>query len=135
MADLATAVHKAVFAALAGITVTSEAGGTAAVAVYDHAPADAPYPYIVLSGQALADDSPLDGTLGLHSLYLGVWSQYRGQKQVLEMLHAIRNRLAGGLVLDAGEAALVRIVNQQSSRDADGITYQGSVTVQVTAGE
>lgn len=135
MADLSLELQKAIVSALQGMTAPSKSGaGTIAVGVHDDMPQDAPLPCVSLSGQAVADDDTLDGEQTRHTIYLTVWSDYRGQRQVLHIMGEIKARLHNAhLDLDDGEAISCRVPNRVSTPEPDGITYQGAVTVEIIA--
>ncbi|MEL6375052.1 MAG: DUF3168 domain-containing protein [Pseudomonadota bacterium] len=135
MADLTWAVQKAVHGALAGITAPGrEEGAPVACPTYDHQPENAPFPFIVLSGQNVVPDDTLDADGSIHTLYLSIWSQYRGQRQVLAIMASIADRLHNArLLLDVGCALSCRVRNRLTSREPDDITYQGAMTIQIIA--
>ncbi len=137
MADLELAVQKAVIGALAGMTAPGiVAGSTANVPVYDHQPENAAFPFVAISGQVTAADDAYDATMEQHTIYLAVWSMYRGQRQVASILREMRTRLHRAvLTLEIGEFVMCRVTAQTINPEPDDISYQGSMTVVVTASE
>lgn len=134
MADIALAIQKAVIAKLAGITAPGAQGGTSDVPVYDHQPENAPFPFIVVSGQGVAPLDTLDSLYSQHTIYLSVWSLYRGQRQALAIMGVIFERLHDtALALEEGESLLCRVTSQLMNREPDDITYQGAMTITVIA--
>lgn len=134
MADPAHAIQKAIVAALAGITVVGDGGATVAVPVYDHPPQDAALPYIGLAGKAVASADTYDSELQIVSVYLAVWSNYRGQRHVDQIQGAIHARLhRARLVLEAGHAISCRVAARTLTEEPDGLTYQGAMTITVVA--
>jgi hypothetical protein len=134
VADPVHAVQKAIVAALAGISVVSDAGGSVAVPVYDHPPQDAALPYIGLAGKTIVQDDTYDGELQVISVYLSVWSNYRGQRQVDAIQGAIHARLhRAALALETGHAIQCRVASRTISEEPDGLTYQGAMTIEVMA--
>lgn len=131
MADLKSALQKAIVAAMADITAPSQDGGTEVdVAVYDHQPDNAPYPYVSLASQLVTASDGLDFTMGTHAIYLSIWSEYRGQRQINAIMSAIRDRLHHtNLPLDSGECLLVRVTSESTVGEPDGATYQGAMTI------
>lgn len=119
----ALAVQKAVYDALvAGLSVP----------VFDHVPQGQAAPFVALSAQDVADRDIYASRGWLHVLSLNVWSQHRGQKQVLDILAEIDAALHDvSLSLDTGEAVLARVADARSVLDADGMTYRGAVTLRV----
>ncbi|WP_127078361.1 DUF3168 domain-containing protein [Rhodomicrobium lacus] len=120
-------VHKALFDALTT--------ALAPVAVYDDAPQDVPFPFVEFQAhQTLphAPGAPLSGDFAQHTVWLGVWSSYRGKKEVLGIIASIREALHDKpLTLAAGAAVLCQITAEETRRDADGVTQMGAVTVRV----
>jgi hypothetical protein len=123
-------VHKAIFDALTAALTT--------VPVYDIAPEDAAFPFVDMSSQQAlpivsgAGGTPLSGEFAEHRVYLTVWSNYRGQAEVLginaQIYAALHNQK---LTLSAGNAVLCQIDAAESRLDADGLTHQGAVTVRL----
>lgn len=102
------------------------------VPAFDHVPDAQPFPFVQIASQQMlemdgADISGLD-----HHIYLSVWSEYRGQKEVLEILAAIRTGLHDKtLLLDHGAHVLCRVTEQRTERDADGMTYMGAAILRI----
>ena len=60
--------------------------------IYDSvAPQDSAYPYVVIGMETVSDagTNTLDGNI--YNLNIEVWSQYRGQKQIKEVMERIYN--------------------------------------------
>lgn len=124
MADTMLAVHQAVFDALEA--------GVAAATVHTHAPEGTAFPYVEIS-RHIADADDALSTDYLDSLiYLTVWSEYQGTKQVLEILAEIHTALHNvKLTLTTGASLLCRVVDRTTSMDTDGKTHMGQATVRV----
>jgi hypothetical protein len=61
---------------------------------------------------------------------LTIWSDYRGKKEVLDLIEAIRAALHRQRPASTDGAVLRTFVeNAEARRDVDGVTYMGSVTV------
>lgn len=123
-------VHKAV--------LDTFSASLAPIKVYDHVPADAAMPFVDLSAhQALPNppERPLNlDPVAVHTMFLTVWSDYRGQKQVLDILHRIDEALNNAsLTLEAGTAVLCQVSSLDCRLDADGATYQGAATLRLLA--
>lgn len=123
-------LQVAVFQALNG-KLTGASGQN--VPVYDGiAPQGSKYPYVILDGQAMTPDDPLASRRDLRFVYLSVWSTYRGQMEVhqilgqaYELLHEERLPMADGCRM-----VRIRVTRQQTSRDADEATYMGTLTLE-----
>lgn len=124
MADPSLALQEAIFARLQA---------EVSCPIYDGAPLNADMPYISIDREVSLNSSPISGRKRqTRLLYLSVWSDAIGQAEVkrinAEVIAALDER---PLALDVGRAVSVRVEQADAQRDADGITYQGSVTVRV----
>lgn len=134
MADLPWAIQKSILVALAGITAPGRQGGSDDCPVYDHQPENAAFPFVVIASQTAVPDDTLDAEMSVHTVYLSIWSLYRGQRQVLAIMSEIHDRLHNAsLALEVGESVLCRVTSRLTTREPDDITYQGAMTIQVIA--
>tara|TARA_B100001123_G_scaffold389496_1_gene466316 strand:+ start:2538 stop:2921 length:384 start_codon:yes stop_codon:yes gene_type:complete len=102
------------------------------VPVYDDVPADATYPYVTLDRVDVHANDYVNHQRDERFIYLNVWSNYRGQKEVLDILSAIHNAMHDArLSLEAGALISCRVIRQNTHRDSDGVTYQGSLTLRI----
>ena len=124
MADPSVALQEALFARLAA---------EVSCPVYDGAPLDSPMPYVSIDREISANASPISGRKREQRLvYLSVWSDAHGQAEVKRILGEVVASLdERRLPLTVGRAVSVRVEQADAQRDADGVTYQGSVTVRV----
>lgn len=117
MSEPTLAFQSAVFAALQGAL---------SCPVYDHVPQDSAYPYVTLAYQSVTSSDYLSGRKDVRMLYLSVWSTYRGQKEVLEIMQTIYGALhEQPLTLSTGRVAQLRVVDRDTNREPDGVTYMG----------
>ncbi|MDR2309014.1 MAG: DUF3168 domain-containing protein [Paucimonas sp.] len=124
MADPSVALQAALFARL-----ISEVS----CPVYDGADINTPKPYVSIDREVSVNESPISGRKREQRLlYLSVWSDAVGQAEVKringEVIAALDER---PLPLEVGRAVSVRVIQSDAQRDADGVTYQGSITVRV----
>ncbi len=124
MADPSLALQEAVFARLQA---------EVSCPIYDGAPLNANMPYVSIDREVSVNNSPISGRKReTRLLYLSVWSDAVGQAEVKringEVIAALDERR---LPLEVGRAVSVRVEQADAQRDADGITYQGSITVRV----
>ncbi len=101
--------------------------------VYDGAPMNADMPYVSFDREISTNISPIAGRKRQQRMiYLSVWSDTVGQAEVkrinAEVVAALDERR---LHLTVGRAVSVRVEQADAQRDADGVTYQGSITVRV----
>jgi len=124
MSDPGLALQKALYDKLSG---------SLSVPVFDSVPEKTPYPYVTLDYETADNASPISGKKRENRLfYLSVWSDYKGQAQV----KGINSEIAAALdevklLLSTGNAVSVRVIRTESRRDADGVTYMGSVTLRI----
>lgn len=124
MADPSVALQEALFARLEA---------EVSCPVHDGAPMDSPMPYISFDREISTNISPIAGRKREQRLiYLSVWSDAHGQAEVKringEIIAALNER---PLPLEVGRAVSVRVEQADAQRDADGVTYQGSITVRI----
>lgn len=124
MADPSLALQEAIFARLQA---------EVSCPIYDGAPLNATMPYVSIDREISVNSSPLSGRRReIRMIYLSVWSDAIGQAEVKringEVIAALDERR---LPLAVGRAVSVRVEQSDSQRDADGVTYQGSITVSV----
>lgn len=101
--------------------------------VFDSVPDNQPYPYVTLDREFSSNTSPITGKQRENRLfYLSVWSNYPGQKEVRQIMIDIAAALnEKPLPLETGRAVSVRVTRIESTRDRDGKTYMGSVTLRI----
>ncbi|AFK71706.1 hypothetical protein A210_09870 [Pseudomonas putida SJTE-1] len=124
MADPSLALQEAIFARLQA---------EVSCPIYDGAPLNAEMPYVSIDREVSVNSSPIAGRKReTRLLYLSVWSDAVGQAEVKringEVIAALDERR---LPLEVGRAVSIRVEQADAQRDADGITYQGSITVRV----
>lgn len=125
MANYLWAAQTAVFATLETALAPSN------VPVFDQAPADQPYPYVLLDKQIVRPDDCLDAQEGDHLIWLSVWSDYRGMKEVTDIISVIKQAFhRQKLALSEGQASGVKVSNVSIDQDADGLTYMGRAVIE-----
>lgn len=103
------------------------------VPVYDHVPQGTAYPYVTLDRALSKNITPLQGReRSLRLVYLTVWSQYSGQAEVQRILGELYRALnERPLPLTVGRVVSARVEQLDTSREPDGVTYQGAATLRV----
>ncbi|MFK2915274.1 DUF3168 domain-containing protein [Pseudomonas sp. 3HC3] len=124
MADPSLALQEAIFARLQA---------EVSCPIYDGADINTPMPYVSIDREISVNASPISGRKReTRLIYLSVWSDAVGQAEVKringEVIAALDERR---LPMEVGRAVSVRVEQADAQRDADGITYQGSITVRV----
>ena len=122
-ADFQTALFSTLKTALAS---------SPAVPLYDFVPQGTKYPYVTIDYQTDMNADFLSLRKTEKMLYLSVWSDYRGQKQVLDIMSRIDTALHhASLTLTSGRIAQMRVLSKRTNREPDGVTYMGQVKLQV----
>ena len=124
MPDPSVALQEAMFARLEA---------EVSCPIYDGAPMDSDMPYVSFDREISTNISPIAGKKRQQRLiYLSVWSDAHGQAEVKRILGEVIAALdERRLPLAIGRAVSVRVEQADAQRDADGVTYQGSMTVRV----
>jgi hypothetical protein len=101
--------------------------------VFDGAPMNTPKPYVSIDREISTNDSPVSGRKREQRLvYFSVWSDLHGQAEVKRIIGEVVAALdERRLPLAVGRAVSVRVQQAEAQRDADGVTYQGSITLRV----
>jgi len=112
------ALKTAIYNALSGISAP----------VYDHVPQGGAFPYVVIDYMDAANAEFLNNRKEQILVYLSVYSTYRGQTEVFDIMSEIdtimhNNRLS----LSSGRLASMRVLAKDTNREPDGITYMGRV--------
>jgi len=122
--------------------VDTLAAALAPVAVTQDAQREQDFPFVALDRIVARASDTLDRAYTTHMIYLSVWSRYEGTKEVLEIIGRPSDAGIGGsgikgalhnsvLALAAGKCISCRVIADDVSRDADDVTYLGSVTLRV----
>ncbi|WP_207869506.1 DUF3168 domain-containing protein [Pseudomonas sp. 51_B] len=100
--------------------------------VHDGVPDNTPFPYVTIDS-AIADEADfLASRKEERFLYLSVWSQYQGQREVHEIMSTIDALLHNQpLPLTTGHVVSMQVKRKQTIREPDGVTYQGAVTLRI----
>lgn len=129
MSDPSAAVQKAIYETLAAAL---EAVSPKLADVYDHVPQGVDFPFVSIDAQEVVEADFLASNKSEHFVYLTVWSRYRGQKEVLGILSAIRDALhRTRFTLETGSLVSSTVIRSRTSLDADGVSYMGRATVKI----
>jgi hypothetical protein len=121
--SLPFAVQKAADALL----VPALAALTPPVLVYDHAPQNAAYPFVEFVRTTRTADHNVASDVWRIQIAIAVFSDFRGQEQVANILHAISEALDdAALTLETGQCWRIALDRDDIVRDADGVTYTGT---------
>lgn len=117
-------LQKAIFAALGDDGALVARLGEARV--YDHAPANVPFPYVTFGRTSVHDWS--SGTeSGVEQVFtIHVWSKAKGKSETLEIMDLVQSRLASSLpAMDGHELVLLRPEFSEARYDEDLAVYHG----------
>lgn len=118
-----TALQEAIFGAL---------DGTISCPVYDFVPQNSSFPYVTIAFHDLTVDDFLNARKDEDIIYFSVWSDYRGQKEILDIMDEMEGLLhEKRLPLSTGRTALMRILTKRTNREPDGVTYMGQLRLRV----
>jgi hypothetical protein len=135
MSSVAFSVQKAVDALLSPILadVVPPSTGIAGVPLYDHVPDAAAYPYVQFARAIKTPTDALTDLIDDIQLSLAVYSTFRGQEEVLQILGAIEAALhRAALDLDLGYSIQCVLESSDTARDQDGVTYTGTANFRIT---
>lgn len=124
MADPGLALHKELLAQLRD---------GCSCAVYDALPTTgAAYPYVTLDTEVANNFDFLNTRKQERFHFLTVWSERRGQEELKRIFGEIDTALAGArLQLDTGSVVSVLVDGTSTRRDADNVTFQGTVILRI----
>jgi len=104
--------------------------GALSVPVYSAVPPDAAYPYVEIGDENGDDNSTHSGTATDRVVMLHVWSSQPGKREVYQILGEIKTALhRQRLTLDTGRLWDLQYRSHQITRDMDGQTFMGRVTI------
>jgi len=119
----AAELQKAIFAALGANAALTSVVGTR---IFDHAPANAAFPYITFGRTSVYDWSTgtESGTEQLFTLH--VWSKSKGKKEVLEIMELARETLHdAALELEAHRLVNLRLEFSEARYDDRNEAHHG----------
>ena len=99
---------------------------TQGAAVYDEVPENSAFPYVQIGGESTADFSTKDLTGSEVTINLDVWSQYKGSKEVKNLMDRVHTLLHDSSLTVTGHNLVnLRFEFGDVLRDPDGITRHG----------
>jgi len=119
-------LQKAIYSTLNGASLVGE--DSVAVSVYDDVPEGKTYPYVVIGEETSLNISTKTVDAHEHTLTIHVWSQYRGRKEIKEIMEQIYTALHDSAITVSG-ASLVNLKQEfeQTLLEGDGITRHGVI--------
>ena len=118
-------LQKSVFAKLVAASIT-EYAGDAITGVFDDVPTDTAYPYVVIGDETATNISAKDKYFHEHTLTILIWSQYRGNrdiKEIMEQVYAALNDVS--YTVSGASGVNLKHEFQTTLTEGDGITRHG----------
>lgn len=118
-------LQKSVFSALNSASIT-DASGTAITGVFDDVPTNTAYPYVKIGEETLSDNSSKDKDIFEHTLTIHIWSQYRGNRDIKDIMKQVHDVLHDSSLSVTG-ASMVNMRQEFHTTliEGDGITRHG----------
>ena len=118
-------LQKAVYSKLTGASITDYAG-SAITGVFDEVPEGTAYPYVVIGEETATNVSAKDKDLHEHTLTIHIWSQYRGNRDIKDIMKQVHDLLHNSSLSVSG-ASMVNMRQEFHTTliEGDGITRHG----------
>ncbi len=118
-------LQKAIYSTLVSANITDEAGN-AIVGVFDDIPEGTAYPYIVIGDDTATNISAKGKDIHEHTLNIHIWSQYRGRRDIKEIMGRVYTAL-NDISLSVSGALGINIKHEFDTTivEGDGITRHG----------
>ena len=97
------------------------------------APQGTTYPYVIIGLETTRDigTKTLDGKV--YNVDIEVWSQYRGQKEIKEVMERLYNLFNNATISVSGASSIMSyVINTTTLTEVDGITRHGIVNIDFT---
>lgn len=118
-------LQKAVYSKLTGASITDYAGN-AITGVFDEVPTGTAYPYVVIGDETATNISAKDKDLHEHTLTIHIWSQYRGNRDIKEIMEQVYTALNDVDYTVSGASGVnLKHEFQTTLTEGDGITRHG----------
>jgi hypothetical protein len=116
-------LQKAIFAQLDGSIVGLSAAN---ISVFDDVPENTSYPYVVIGEETATNNGSKDLDGLEYTLTVHVWSNYRGRREIKEIMQSVYENLHDTAISVTG-ASLVNVRQEFNTTLAenDGITRHG----------
>ena len=119
-------LQQGIFSKLNSATLTDVSGTSITSRVFDDVPEGTAYPYLVIGEETATNIDTKDKEAHEHTLTFHVWSQYRGRKEIKNIMSQIYTALHNSDITVSG-ATLVNIRHEFENTllESDGITRHG----------
>jgi hypothetical protein len=97
------------------------------------APQGTAYPYVIIGLESARDVGTKTKDGKVYNVDIEVWSQYRGQKQIKEVMERVYNLFNNATISVSGASSVMSFVIATTTLvEADGITRHGIVNIDFT---
>ena len=119
------ALQQAIFTALDNATI-NDVSGNSITGVFDDVPENTAYPYVVIGEETATNIDTKDKDAHEHTLTIHVWSQYRGRKEIKNIMSSVYTTLHNASITVSGSSLVnIRHEFENTLTEADGITRHG----------
>jgi hypothetical protein len=128
-------LQKAIYSRLSGGSITDE-NDDAITGVFDDVPEGTAYPYVVMGEETATNIGVKDKDMHEYTQTIHVWSQYRGLRDVKEIMEQIYTLLNDYSITVSGASAItLRHEFQTVLLEDDGITRHGIMRFRVVVSD
>ena len=118
-------LQKTIYSTLENANITDEAGNAIA-GVFDDVPEGTAYPYIVIGDDTATNISTKDKDIHEHTLNIHIWSQYRGRRDIKDIMKQVHDTLHDSSLSVTGDSLVnMRQEFQTTLLEGDGLTRHG----------
>ena len=97
------------------------------------APQDTAYPYVIIGLESARDVGTKSTDGKVYNVDIEVWSQYRGQKEIKEVMERVYNLFNNATITVSGASSVMSfVITTTTLVEADGITRHGIVNIDFT---
>tara|TARA_Y100000114_G_C11758616_1_gene328263 strand:- start:1620 stop:2027 length:408 start_codon:yes stop_codon:yes gene_type:complete len=118
------ALQQSIYSTLSSGNITDNSGSS--VPIYDDVPELSPLPYVRIGEEQTSNAGTKTKDANEHILTLDIWSEYRGRKEIKQIMSQVYNLLHDSAITISGASLVnLRCEVQQTLEEADGITRHG----------
>lgn len=101
--------------------------------IFDNVPQDTSYPYVVIGLESARDVGTKTKDGKIYNVDIEVWSQYRGQKEIKEVMERVYNLFNNATISVSGASSVMSfVITTTTLVEADGLTRHGIVNIDFT---
>ena len=128
-------LQKAIFSRLNGGSIVDEQD-QAITGVFDDVPEGSAYPYVVIGEETATNIGTKDKDMHEYTQTIHVWSQYRGLKEIKEIMEQIYTLLNDFAISVSGASAItLRHEFPTTLTEGDGLTRHGVMRFRVVVSD